>query len=64
VSGDREAAQLGLTFHLLPCDLHWGCDERHTEVDSSTDHGGGLALIGVTDFGLGAAKDQRTKFGR
>jgi hypothetical protein len=53
VSGDGEAAQLGLPFYFLPCDLHWVCDGRHrrqTAISfttkaapiSSIDQAGGL----------------------
>ena len=38
---------LGLTFYFLSYDLHWGCDGRHTEVDSPTDRGGGKRRPGI-----------------
>src|SRR5262249_61463018 len=41
VRGMGRRPGLGLTFYFLSYDLHWGCDGRHTEVDSPTDQGGG-----------------------
>jgi hypothetical protein len=28
---------VGLTLYFYPCDLHWGCDQRHSQSEITTD---------------------------